>query len=69
MAIDNSIYLADPTPISMAPKSICLYLVIITAFSFQSIAQLKPGDPDWPVVWTSYGGPVKSMEEDMQDIA
>jgi hypothetical protein len=52
----------------MALKSICLHLVIITVFSFQSFAQLKPGDPDWPVVWMSYGSPVKSIEEDLQDM-
>ena len=33
----------------------------------QSFGQPKPGEPEWPIVWTSYG-PVNSLEEDLQDL-
>ncbi len=52
----------------MAQEFLCVHLLLITVFSIQALAQLKPGDPDWPVVWMSYGGPVISIEEDLHDM-
>jgi len=34
----------------------------------QALPQVRPGDPGWPVVWMSYGSPVKSLEADLQDM-
>jgi hypothetical protein len=52
----------------MINKTFFFHLLFFAVFISQAFGQLKPGDPDWPVVWTSYGEPVKSLEEDLQDM-
>ena len=48
-------------------RNFTLILFLGHIFLFQLFGQLKPGDPEWPVVWTSYGT-VNSLEEDLQDL-
>ena len=51
----------------MYMKIFILVLVLGQILILQSFGQPKPGEPEWPIVWTSYG-PVNSLEEDLQDL-
>ena len=48
-------------------RNLILILFLVHILFVQSFGQPKPGEPEWPIVWTSYG-PVNSLEEDLQDL-
>jgi hypothetical protein len=41
----------------MIKKSFFFHLLFFAVLISQVFGQLKPGDPDWPIVWISYGEP------------
>ena len=51
----------------MQIRNFTLILFIGHILLSQLFGQPKPGEPEWPIVWTSYGT-VTSLEEDLQDL-
>ncbi len=51
----------------MLVKNFIFILLLGNIMLSQVFGQPKPGEPEWPIIWTSYG-PVNSLEKDLQDL-